>query len=124
MYNPTTHYRFTLIAEGDENLKNNIIYPVKLHRDVNTKMKSNIYEKIHIAQCKYNDGFFKCDVERVYPDRDTYYLDLTSSDDTVQWTNPGTHIIIIVFIIANTIKQIINILWNSAVIFLIPMKRL
>ena len=93
MYNPTTHYRFTLIAEGDENLKNNIIYPVKLHRDVNTKMKSNIYEKVHIAQCKYNDGFFKCDVERVYPDRDTYYLDLTSSDDTVQWTNPGHYII-------------------------------
>ena len=90
MYNPTLHYRFTMIVEGDsDNLKNDIIYPVKLHLKVNDRVKSNVYDKIHMAQCLNNNGFLSCDVARVFPERDTYYLELTASDDTVHWSNPG-----------------------------------
>ena len=89
---PTTfHYKFTIIAEGDETFKNNIIYPVKINRKVNSKIGSNIYDKIYYASCKNIDGFLLCDSARVFPEKDTYHLMLLASGDTVEWTNPDNY---------------------------------
>lgn len=93
-FNPNdNHYIFTIIVTGDDSLKNDIIYPVKVHRIVNDKIGGNVYEKMHTAQCINTDGFLSCDITRVFPEKDTYKLKLLSSGDTVEWNNPGDYTI-------------------------------